>query len=148
MAISRSIHVVSNHIILFFLWLINIPFYLYNIYMYVPQLLYLFLCQWTFRFLPVLAIVNRATVNTGVQVSFWIMFFSRYMPRSGITGSYGSSIFCFQGTSVLLSIEAITIYIPTKSVLGFLSLHTLSSIYCLEIFCWWPFSPVWGDTSL
>ena len=97
MAISRSIHVIANHIILFFLWLINIPFYMYiyNIYMYVPQLLYLVLCQWTFRLLPVLAIVNSATMNTGVQVPFWIMVFSRYMPRSGIAGSYGSSIFSF-----------------------------------------------------
>ena len=43
----------------------------------------------------VLAIVNRATMNTGVHVSFWIMVFSRYMPRSGITRSYVSSIFRF-----------------------------------------------------
>ena len=41
----------------------------------------------------VLAIVNSATMNIGVHVSFWTMFFSGYMPRSGITGSYGSSIF-------------------------------------------------------
>ena len=31
----------------------------------------------------VLVIVNRAAVNTGVHVSFWIMFFSSYMPGSG-----------------------------------------------------------------
>ena len=43
----------------------------------------------------VLAIVNSAAVNTGVHVSFQIMVFSRYMPRSGIAGSYGSSIFSF-----------------------------------------------------
>ena len=43
----------------------------------------------------VLAIVNSATVNFGVHVSFWIMVFSRYMPRSGIAGSYYSSIFSF-----------------------------------------------------
>ena len=43
----------------------------------------------------VLAIVNSAAVNTGVRVSFWIMVFSGYMPRSGIAGSYGSSIFSF-----------------------------------------------------
>ena len=42
-----------------------------------------------------LVIVNSAAVNIGVHVSFWIMVFSRYMPRSGIAGSYGSSIFCF-----------------------------------------------------
>ena len=40
-----------------------------------------------------LAIVNSAAMNTGVHVSFWIMVFSGYMPKSGIAGSYGSSIF-------------------------------------------------------
>ena len=29
------------------------------------------------------------------HASFWIIVLSRYMPRSGITGSYGSSIFSF-----------------------------------------------------
>ena len=43
----------------------------------------------------VLAIVNSATVNIGVHVSFQIMVFSGYMPSSGIAGSYGSSIFSF-----------------------------------------------------
>ena len=35
----------------------------------------------------VLATVNSAAMNIGVHVSFWIMVFSRYMPRSGIAGS-------------------------------------------------------------
>ena len=43
----------------------------------------------------VLAIVNSAAMNIRVQVSFWIMVFSGYMPRSGIAGSYGSSSFTF-----------------------------------------------------
>ena len=43
----------------------------------------------------VLAIVNSAAMNTGVHVSFGTMLFSGYMPRSGIAGSYGSSIFSF-----------------------------------------------------
>ena len=36
----------------------------------------------------VLVIVNGAAMNTGVPVSFKIMFFSGYIPRSGIAGSY------------------------------------------------------------
>ena len=43
----------------------------------------------------VLAIVNSAAVNIGVHVSFRIMIFSGYKPKSGIAGSYGSSIFSF-----------------------------------------------------
>ena len=45
--------------------------------------------------LHVFAIVNSATVNIRVHVSFQIMFFSRYTPRSGIAGSYGRSAFSF-----------------------------------------------------
>ena len=43
----------------------------------------------------VLAIVNSAVMNTGVHAYFQIMVFCRFMPRSGIAGSYGSSIFSF-----------------------------------------------------
>ena len=43
----------------------------------------------------VLAIVNSAAMNIGVHVSFLIMIFSRYMLRSGIAGSCGSSIILF-----------------------------------------------------
>ena len=41
----------------------------------------------------VLAIVNSAEMNIGVHVSFWMKVLSRYMLRSGIAGSHGSSIF-------------------------------------------------------
>ena len=34
-------------------------------------------------------------MNIGVHVSLWIVVFSGYMPRSGIVGSYGNSIFSF-----------------------------------------------------
>ena len=61
---------------------------------YVPHLLHPFICQHLGCF-HVLAIVNRAAMNIGMHVSFCIMGFSEYMPRSGIAGSYGSSIFSF-----------------------------------------------------
>ena len=42
-------------------------------------------------------LAGAAAVSTGVRVSFQIgvFFFSGYMPRSRIAGSYGSSIFSF-----------------------------------------------------
>ena len=46
-------------------------------------------------YFQVLAIVNSAAINTVVHVSFQIILFSRCMPRSGIAGSYGNSIFSF-----------------------------------------------------
>ena len=56
---------------------------------------YPLLCWWTLGCFHILAFVNSAAMNTGVHVSFQIMFFSGYMPRSGITGSYGSYICSF-----------------------------------------------------
>ena len=43
----------------------------------------------------VLAVVNGAVMNIRVHVSFQIMVFSGHMPRSGIAGSYYTSIFSF-----------------------------------------------------
>ena len=43
----------------------------------------------------VLAIVNSDARNIGVHVSLWIRVLSGYMPRSGIAGTYGNSIFSF-----------------------------------------------------
>ena len=43
----------------------------------------------------VLTTINNAALNIEVHIFFWIRVFSRYMPRSGIVGSYGSSIFSF-----------------------------------------------------
>ena len=78
----------------------------------------------------VLSFVKSAAVNTGVHVSTQIILFSRNKPRSGIAGSYGSSVLSL-GTSILFSIEAVPAYIPTNCVGRFPFLHTLSSIYCL-----------------
>ena len=67
-------------------------------------------------------------VSIGVCVSFCITVFSGHMPRSGIAGSHGSSIFNFWGASTLLSIVAAPIYLPTDSVDGFPFLRTLQQL--------------------
>ena len=41
----------------------------------------------------VLAIINSAAMNIGVHMSFLVLVSSVCMPRSGIAGSYGSSIY-------------------------------------------------------
>ena len=45
--------------------------------------------------LHVLAVVNSAAANIGLCVSFGIMIFSGYLPRSGIAGPCSSSVFSF-----------------------------------------------------
>ena len=97
-----------------FLWLSNIPLCTcttYSLSIHVDGHLGCF---------HVLAIVNSARMRTGGQVSFRIMFFFRYMPRSGIAALYVSSIFSFIWNFHTVSIVAIPIYIPRNSVGGFL----------------------------
>ena len=43
----------------------------------------------------VLTIVNSAAMNTVILGSFWIMFFSGYMPRNAIAWLYDSFMFSF-----------------------------------------------------
>ena len=76
----------------------------------------------------VLAVVNSAAMNIGVHVSYWIIILSGYTPRAGIAGSHESLFLIFWGITILFSIVATPIYIPTNSVGGFPFHHTLSSI--------------------
>ena len=92
MIISRSIHVAANGIISFFLWLwviFHCIIYMYHIFFIRSSVNGHLGC------FHVLAIVNSAAVSIVVHVSFQSMVFSRYLPRSGIGGSHGSTIFSF-----------------------------------------------------
>ena len=80
-----------------FLWLSNILLhctYIVHIYMYHIFFIHLSIDGHLGCF-HVLAIVKSAVMSIGVHVSFWIIVLSEYMPRSGIAGSYGNSIFSF-----------------------------------------------------
>ena len=98
MRISRSTHVASNGISLFFLmteWYSTVCMYHVS---FIHSSVNGHLGAFHF-----LALVNSAAVNIEVHVSFQIMVFSGFMPRSSIAGSYGSSILSFWGTSMLFS---------------------------------------------
>ena len=74
-----------------FLWLSSILWCMYTYYIF-------FIFSSVDEYLScfhVLDTVKGAAMNTGVHVSFGIIVFSRYMPRSGIAGSYGSFVFSF-----------------------------------------------------
>ena len=82
------------------------------------------------------------------------------MPRSGVAESYGSSMFNFQGTSILFSITAAPLHIPTNSVQMFKFLHMLPNTYNLLLFVynhrdryerislWFRFAFLWGLAAL
>ena len=86
--LSRSFHVAANGCISFFLMAVNIP-------LCTPHFLYPFVSQWTFRLFPCLGYCKQCCNEHWLHVSFAAMFFSGYMPRSRIVGSYSSSIFSF-----------------------------------------------------
>ena len=78
-----------------------------------PRFLYPFVCGWT---LWLFSYVGYAAMNTGIHVFFWIsvsVFFG-YIPRNGISGLYGSSIFRFWGSTILFSIVAAWILLMRK----------------------------------
>ena len=90
MIASRFVHLIrtDSNAFLFYSWVI------FHVYLY-----HNFFTHSSVKEHPswfhVLAIVNSAAMNIGAHVSFSVMVSSRYMPSSGIVGSYGSFIRSF-----------------------------------------------------
>ena len=89
MIISRSNHVAANahYFILFYGWVVFHYIYMYHIFSILSSINKLLVC------FHVLAIINSAAI--GVHLSFPIIVFHRYIPKHGIAGSHGNSIFSF-----------------------------------------------------
>ena len=77
----------------------------------------------------ILAIVNSASVNIGVHISFRIMVFSGHMPRVGIASSYGSFIFVFVSSLHTIRHRAVRVYIPQCRRVQFSSVTQLCLIF-------------------
>ena len=90
MTVSRSIHVSIK-------WHYSVPLYdLSSITLYMCTTSSLSIhADGHLGCFRVMAIVDSASVNIRVRASFWVMIFSKHMPKSGIAGSYGSSVFSF-----------------------------------------------------
>ena len=95
MLFSRYITLLQMAIFLFLWWLSNIPLWV-CVYIYITSSLSIHILG-HFSCFHVLAIVRSAAVNIGARESFWNRVFisSGYVPRSGIAGSCGDSIFSF-----------------------------------------------------
>ena len=92
---SRSIHVAANGRISFFYGWVIFHFVCVSIYIHIVFIH--FSVDGHFGCFHILAIINSAGWTLGCMHLFKLVFsfFSRYIPRSGIAGSYGISTFSF-----------------------------------------------------
>ena len=126
--LSRSIHAVTNGKSSFFFTAVQ-----YSIVQMYHNFLIHSSANGHLGCFQILAIVNYAAINIGVHISFLIgvSSFLGYIPKSGITGSNGSSIFSFLRKLHTILHSGCT---PTKSAQKFLFLHILASI-CHLLIC-------------
>ena len=127
MIISKSIHVVAN-VILSFLWLSNISLCMCT------HLLYPLRCRWTLKLLPCLGYcIQCYNEHWSTCIFSRIDVFCGQMPRIGVAGLNGNSIFSF--------LRILNLLIYAKQVVHRRNLVTTSS------FCPSPPSPHTKDVK-
>ena len=84
----------------------------------------------------VMSVASSADMSLEVHLFFQISIFcfSGNIPRSGVAGSYGSSVFIFSSKLHLFSIVVASNYLLTNSVGGFPFLHILTNMYSFRLF--------------
>ena len=82
----------------------------------------------------VLAIVNSAAVKLGYMSILQLWLPQSICPIMGLVGHMVVLFSVFKGISLLFSIVAVSIYIPTNNARGFPFLHTLPAFVACGFF--------------
>ena len=124
-----------------FLFMANSP--------YVPQLLYPVICQWTSRLLPCSGYCKQYCNEHWQYMCHSELCFSQGIcPVVWFLGHTVVLFLIFKEISILFSIVADQFtFPPTGQECSLFSTSFQTFIVC-RFFWWWPFWPMWSDTSL
>ena len=97
---------------------------------------YPFLCQWTFRLLPCLGYCKQCrNEHWDICILLDHVFYLDICPRVRLQGHMIALLLALWGTSLLISIVAVSIYIPTNSIGELPFLQHLFFVRCFFVFC-------------